>query len=142
MRRKNPRRYGFNGERAVLSTLRRHGHAVEHMPGSSHFDLLVDGNIRVDVKTASPQMYKGRLTWFFGIHHPWKTLADTDIYILRLEKLPFYKGALHLLLKAPFPVQTIHITINSLLTTYSPLITAFEDFKREHVLRGVNSNAA
>lgn len=87
---------------------------VHMAPYHSPFDLLVR-SFKVEVKCAKP--IKGE--WKFNIHRHNKVKeSNVDFYILRLDKFPYSKKAMHLVLKAPLRKPTVTVTIRSLLEKY------------------------
>jgi hypothetical protein len=64
--------FGWLGEEAVAADLRREGHLVERSQKiKAPYDLLVDGCVRIDVKTANHAAYAGSTGvcagWFYRI---------------------------------------------------------------------------
>jgi hypothetical protein len=116
-------RFGQNGQRNVAAWLTmRHGRSVEMMPYICPFDLLVDGYTRVEVKIAK---FNGK-SWDFNIHRHGKVNEKfVDAYILRMENVPGFKAAIHLIIQSPLNTQTVHISFRSLITRYAK---HFNDF--------------
>src|ERR1700730_8599466 len=76
---------GHGGEWKVLQLLRAYDRKVSL--NRTYFDILIDGSLKVEVKTATPSQTK---TWVFNIHrHGEMPTKHPDVYILRLEKIPF-----------------------------------------------------
>lgn len=92
--------FGWYGEEIVASILRERGHRVERSVAvKAPFDLLVDGVLRIDVKTANLATYKNRgipcSGWYYRIGKiPGSDLvallkADTkDIYFIPWDACP------------------------------------------------------
>lgn len=61
--------FGRNGEMAVKEILVKHGfNVIDHQSTSCHYDLLVDGVIRIDVKTTGGRVYNNQeKAWYFRI---------------------------------------------------------------------------
>lgn len=129
-----PQRVGYEGMWRVYKRLRDFGRVVHVMPCYAPYDLLVDGQVRVEVKTSpgGRATYKRRLTWRFNIHrHRNLTESNTDCYVLRLENLPEASYAIHLLLRAPIGKKTIGVSLRSLLAGHwAQQAQDFEHFKR------------
>lgn len=121
----DPQKLGDKGMRNVASVLRAHGHEVLFAGYYSPFDLMLNGHMRAEIKTAS---LNGLGKWKFNIHRHGKLNEDTDIYILRLEKVPFSKKATHLLFWAPIGVSTLEIQPFNLMTKYWKQAADFQAF--------------
>lgn len=106
---------GIEAENKVRSTLCAYGRKVESAGPRDSYDLLVDG-LRVEVKCAARQ-HDGKysITWKFNLHRHGVLSEQTDLYILRLEEVPYSKAAIHMLFKAPMGVTTISVSMRALL---------------------------
>ena len=103
-------------ERQVASLLQAFGHKIHHMPYQSPFDLLMDGKLRIEIKTAPPITKLGRPCWNFNIHrHNIVEESQIDYYILRFENVPWCKYAIHALFKAPIEKPTLQFGFRQLL---------------------------
>ncbi len=118
---------GVHSVAAVAALLKWHGHQVKIMPTSgepSPYDLLVGEKHRVEVKVCA------RRTdgfWFFNIHrHGILDESSVDAYILRLEQVPEFKCALHLVIPAPIKRSTVTISLRSLITRYARYYNRFD----------------
>lgn len=76
---------GRNGELYAKSVLEENGFCVEKMPTKYAFDLLVEGDVRIDVKTAN--LYHGKNGNFYSFATN-KTVPVCDVYILIANDLP------------------------------------------------------
>lgn len=121
---------GRHGEYAVGQILSGSGRRVRRMHRRGPYDLLVDGEFRVEVKSAEPQDDNGSPVWKFNIHRHGKVVEETDFYILRLEKVPFTKAAIHLLLRAPLGTPTVNVSFRSLLNKRSREVADFYAFAK------------
>lgn len=93
----------------------------------SPYDLMVDG-LRVEVKCAAPQKDRAdALKWKFNIHrHGVLDEKQTDLYILRIEGLPYSKAAIHMALKAPIGQFTLEVPIRGLFNqNYAAAVADF-----------------
>lgn len=80
------------------------------------YDLLLNGRIRIEVKTGKPRWVKGVPTWCFNIHrHGVLDESAVDFYVLRLEGVPYFRNAIHLLRKAPIGAKSVVVSLGSLL---------------------------
>jgi hypothetical protein len=136
------KRKGNEGEIAVANVLTKHGRTVLHMRDGDPFDLLVDGVWRVEVKTASCTTEKGLPTWQFKLSRAGKLIEDYDLYIFRLEGMPFGKFPLHVMLAAPFGRKTFKLTFRSLLGRYATLAGDFLIFANGMGVRGFRSGCS
>jgi len=120
---------GSIAEYKVGSLLSSYGRKVERQTWASPFDLLVDG-YRVEVKCAKPQVRRGSgiPQWQFNIHRHGILSEHADFYILRLEKVPFTKAAIHMLLRAPLGRLTVIISFRSLLNGQAIHVADFYSF--------------
>jgi hypothetical protein len=107
----------FDGEKQVAAVLSVFGHKVDLMPLSwSKFDILMDGKIKVEVKSSQPGVASGKRFWNFNIHRNNKVdETEVDIYIFRFEGIPGSKKAIHALFKPPIGKPTLRFTERQLL---------------------------
>lgn len=120
---------GGLGELRVQTRLLQQGRKVKLMPYESAFDLLVDGRIRIEVKTAQAQVTRKALFWKFNLHRHGALSEQCDFYVLRLEAVPYTnKAAIHLLLPAPQKKKTIFVSFRSLLNGVAQQALDFQDF--------------
>ena len=107
----------FDGSRAVRAVLNSFGRRVELMPQTyCGFDFLMDGKIKVELKTARPSIDHGNRVWRFNIHrHNKMTESLVDLYIFRFEGIPYSKKAIHALFYPPLNRKTINFSDRQLL---------------------------
>lgn len=107
---------GINSVYVVAALLRQYGYKAEICSSyTSPYDLLVNGK-RVEVK-ACARRESG--DWSFNIHrHGVLDESQTDVYIFRLENVPEFSYAVHLLIEAPLETPTINISLRSLVIRY------------------------
>lgn len=120
---------GRNAEIRVAQYLRECGRSVQGMPLRHPFDLLVDG-WRVDVKCADMVMRRGHPTWVFGVLQQGyrDKPEDTDFYILRAVNVPHAERPVHLLFKAPLAVNTMQLSVASMLCIHGQGLADFVSF--------------
>ena|ERR1700679_1917299 len=107
---------GLVCQRQVTAFLRRYKFSVHEQQFHSPFDLLVN-NKRIEVKAAGFDTTKK--FWLFNIHrHNVLDETNVDIYILRLENVPGFTYAIHLIIPAPLGVFNVQISLRSLLTRW------------------------
>lgn len=132
---KNQKR-GRLGEIRVAALLVRHGRKIKRMPYRCSFDFLVDGHIKVELKTAKRSRRRGFCAWQFNLHRHGNLSEACDYYILRLENIPECKStAIHLLLKAPQARKTISISIRGLMNGMGQYARDFQQFSRGKKVR-------
>src|ERR1700685_2878474 len=109
-----PQDDGRAAELQVMSLLTYRGFRVERMKEcSSPFDLLLDGNIRIEVKTCDGVRggeggENSQIKWLFNIHrHNILDESGVDFYILKLNYTPIFKYPVHLLIEASIGRPTI-----------------------------------
>lgn len=107
---------GLIAEERLAQLLRStYGRTVVQCAYNNSFDLLVDG-LRVEIKCAAPRSNSGaQMFWSFNLHRHGVLSEQTDVYILRLEQVPFCKYAIHMLFKAPVGVTTMVVSMRALL---------------------------
>ena len=129
-----PQELGLSAEYYIRCLLVAHGRKVKLQRRREPFDMLVDGRWRVEVKAAQSQRQGTgghQPVWKFNIHRHGKVEeTDTDLYILRLENVPFCRYAVYLLFKAPVKAPTITISFRSLLNGRGQHAQAFRHFCR------------
>lgn len=130
MDRKGTESNDFKGAKSVKTVamlLRGHGYTVKFMPTrgeKSPYDLLVNWN-RVEVKVCP--FLKNKNEWQFNIHrHGSLDESMVDVYILRLEKVPGFKAAIHLVIPSPIGQKVVHISLRSLLARYGRYYNRFD----------------
>lgn len=107
--------YGVVSEKKVEAWLRGHGLRVERRQYNSPHDMLVNGK-RVEIKTARKRLDG---VWAVNIHRHGKVdETGTDFYIFRLERIPGFKYAIHLVVPSPVATPTINFSLRSLLTRW------------------------
>lgn len=132
---------GLRAEERVAHLLRsNYKRNVIRCAYGSHYDLIVDG-LRVEIKCAAPHKNGPHaLEWKFNIHrHGLLNEQETDLYILRLEDLPFSRHAIHMLFKAPLGQYTIEVPIRGLFNqNYAAAVADFYALaKGEYVKKGL-----
>ena len=120
----------FKGVKAVKNVamlLRNHGYDVKFMPSRgtpSPYDLLVNFR-RVEVKVCPLSGSRGQ--WQFNIHrHGVLDESMVDVYILRLERVPGFKAALHLVIPSPIGQRVLIISLRALLARYGRYYNRFD----------------
>src|ERR1700690_3352708 len=109
-------RQALQAELKVAKLLNQYGRSARVTQYSSPFDLLVDG-WRIELKSSEPRGQN--VEWNFNIHrHGILNEVNVDFYILRLEKVPGSKAAVHLLFKSPVKTPTIRISFRSVINKY------------------------
>ena len=101
--------FWWQGEKAVSEKLTSLGYTVERMPEKrAPFDMIVNGLVRVDVKTANYANYGYSIGWFYRIDK----ICPADVVILH----QFDTGDMYLI---PWnKCQTSNITITKTGKTY------------------------
>lgn len=113
-----PQEIGTRGEENVETAIRLYGHRVLRLRGP--FDLLVNGSMRIEVKTA---FLNKKRAWTFNIHRHGKVSTDRpDAFILRLEGVPLSTYAIHFLIPGDYDLHTFHVGVRKLFN---------QRFKRE-----------
>ena len=110
-------------QRAVSLAYRalyRRGYKVKAMPFiGCKFDLLVNGKVRIEVKSAEPRKgYKGAIFWGINIHrHGVVARGATDFYWIVLFNVPLIRRPLHILLseRAIGDTKTYNISLAEIL---------------------------
>lgn len=114
---RNKQDIGLIGEDRVKALLMgpSYQRSVIRCPYKCPYDLVIDG-LRTEVKCAAPRKDgEYGIAWQFNIHRHGMLSEDTDIYILRLEKVPYSGCAMHMLLAAPIGKLTVLVSMRSLL---------------------------
>ncbi len=97
--------------------------AVCRMNRSSPFDAVCCGK-RVEFKAGT---LRNDGTWLFNIHrHGVVNESQVDVYVLRLEDVPGFKYAVHLIVPAPLNTPTVSISLRSLLTRWGRFFNRFD----------------
>jgi hypothetical protein len=117
----SPQDFGTHAQGCVASLLRSKGFDVELRDYASPFDLLVNGR-RVEVKAARPTSWStknGRHSytlWRLNLHrHGRLTENEVDFYVFRLEDVPEFRNAVHLVVPSPAKSKTVSLTLRSLI---------------------------
>jgi hypothetical protein len=103
-------------------SLKRRGFDVKKMPWSGcKYDLLVNGSVRIEVKTAEPRKSaKGSLiAWGINIHRHGVVVPDaTDFYWIVLLGVPYVKRPVSRLIKAKNvgKTKTLRISVADLMS--------------------------
>jgi hypothetical protein len=116
-----PQDDGKHGEHLVKALLSVNGRRVKNAGYYAPFDLLVDGRVRVEIKTCEGILIQNNpnkpayRAWMFNLHRHGKLSENTDCYILRISGIPETNTPVHLLVMAPFGKPTISISLRSLI---------------------------
>lgn len=113
---------GGRGELRVREFLKKRGLTPILLRHDSPWDIEC-GGVRIDVKTSRWDQSGG---WNFTIHHGGALREVCDCYIFRLEKSPWSKCAIHLIVPAPVGVKGVHISMRSLLTRWGIYFNRFD----------------
>ena len=113
--------------RLVKAILRSYGHTAEDFSRPwSPFDILMDGKIKIEVKTG--RYIIKQKCWLFNIHrHNVLNETDVDFYVLRFNDIPGTDRAINALYKAPLNVYTMNFSIRELLE--GKIQQAVKDFR-------------
>lgn len=115
-------RVGRDGEYSVCKWLRSSGYKVERAPYDSPYDMTCNSK-RIEVKSST---FDSR-HWKFNIERGGVlNESAVDVYILRLEGVPGFKAAVHLILSAPIERPNIKISLRTLLAKYGQHYNKFE----------------
>lgn len=121
-----------SGEIRVSKVLRTYGHKVELMKQTHcKFDILMDGNIKIEVKSAS---FGNDKTWVFNIHR--NNVLDekeVDFYVFHFDGVPFSKKPIYALFKAPLNSYSMEFNMKRLIE--GKIANAVEDFRKLNLLR-------
>lgn len=125
----HPQRFGRKAETKVATLLGKMGCSVKACSYDHPFDLMVNGR-RVEVKAAMPSLREGKYqytVWHFNLHrHGVLSESLVDFYVLRLDGVPDFKAAIHLVIPAPVKRKTISITLRSLIMKYAQHVNRFD----------------
>jgi hypothetical protein len=121
---------GRRGEYTVATLLRRHGREVEMMKPKHPWDMKVDGKWKVEIKTATPQAYFKGLRWEFEIMRNGVMNEAADLYVLRLEDVPYTENAVHLLMVGPIGKTKVVVSFLGLLNGQGQLAQDFRTFAK------------
>jgi len=134
--------HGREAEEAVAELLRSYGRVVKRMGRRDKFDLLVDGNCRIEVKSANAHLnVRGKKTstkieWSFNIHRH-KVLSEehVDLYVLRLLQVPHFPEPIYLLLPSPLGTKVFRISLRGLLLRHQADAENFIHFAKGDTVR-------
>lgn len=88
MSRADMEQVGKIGERWVVESLRRRGYTAEWVGGSSDYDVLVEGVVRAEVKSAQLGRYKGRChRWQFSLRRHGLDVDEELVFLLCYDDL-------------------------------------------------------
>lgn len=133
-----PQSMGMAAEEKVACLFRRFGYQVQRELYRNEYDLLLNGSIRIEVKCAQPQFTPNGPKWKFNIQRHGRVSEEgVDLYVLRLEEIPYFKDSLYLLFEAPIRRQVITISFLSLLTRYADNARAFRIFCRRGKIKEI-----
>lgn len=120
--------HSLRSEEMVAFWLRQYFPDVHQTAYADHFDVAVAGKC-VEVKVGIPRFNnRSQLTcWRFNIHRRGRlSEVGVDAYVLRLESVPGFKAAVHLIVPAPIGRTTLQITLRSLLTRWGQYYNRFD----------------
>jgi hypothetical protein len=114
-------------EDKVYDLLRSNGIKVIRSNYKSPYDYLYEGK-RIELKHSKGTMrLDGHTIWKFNIHrHGVLDESQVDFYIFRLENVPEFSYAIHLVIPAPLGSATLEITLRSLITQYAIHFNRFD----------------
>jgi hypothetical protein len=119
---------GLNAEMAIVQAFRRSGRRAVRTPGRGKGDLLVDGTLAIEVKTAEAQTNeKAGTQWRFNIHSHGILNETADYYIFQFLGVPEQKGALYAAFKAPLKVYTVGFTMRKMIRELAPAVKLYEE---------------
>lgn len=127
--------FGKHAEVLVLQ-LMRHFYKIPRVRRAGYrapYDFIANGH-RCELKVSNPQKIRvGKFTytgWRFNIHrHGVLKERGVNYYILRLEGVPEFYKAIHLVIKAPLRKKTVLITLRSLITLWGQHFNRFNLLK-------------
>lgn len=125
-----PQRNGKLAEKRICDILRHFGREVKRKGYYDTFDLLIDQRWRCEVKVAYPAKnvaHHNAVRWHVNFHRHGKLKEDCDLYIIRLEEVPGFTAAVHLVMPAPLGIMAKAFTLRTLIENGAPLV---ENFKR------------
>jgi len=114
----------FKAQTRVGAWLHGRGVSVRTAGYYAPFDLITDGNTRIEVKFAElrPINPAKNLGWAFNIHRHGKVSnGSVDFYIFRCEmgkrigKLMGFSNAIHLVIPSPIDKTVIAVSLRSLI---------------------------
>jgi hypothetical protein len=108
---------GGSGQHKIYAWLSNQVGPTRAMPYGHPWDFEVNG-LRIEAKCSSYS--KGR--WNVNIHRHGILNEKVDFYVVRLEGCPFWKNAIHLVLKAPLNKHVINISPRSLMVTWGRFV--------------------
>lgn len=117
--------------KTVIGTLSMYGHKTQDFSyGKSPFDVLLDGKIKIEIKTGHySEKYK---QWTFNIHrHNILDESGVDFYVLRFNSIPGTNRAIHALYKAPLKKRTMTFSIRQLLE--GKIHQSVKDFRKLNI---------
>lgn len=116
---------GRTGQGKVKWALRGRGRKVSEARYDAPYDLVVDSQYRIEVKTA--RLSTKDEDWQFNVHRHGKILENYDAYIFRLEDATG-KVIAHLFFRAPLKRHTFRIANHQL--TAGSLAVAAADYRK------------
>lgn len=146
---------GYSGEASTISILKIAGRDIWPARYGSHYDILVDGKVRCEIKTAAPrkelhppkdsgsQREKAPF-WRFNLHRGGKMFMESiDCYILRFEGVPFCKNSFHaLILSGDAGTKTVQFSFRQMLKgEIAKYVEAFEKFRDTGELPAASNGA-
>jgi hypothetical protein len=119
---------GLQAELAILQAFRRIGKRAVRTPGRGKGDLLVDGVMSIEIKSAEAQVSERAGTgWRFNIHRHGKLKETADYYIFQFLGVPEQKGALYAAFKAPLGVYTVSFSMRKMIRELAPAVKLYEE---------------
>lgn len=123
---------GRREEESVCTLLRAYGRKVDRQTHVSRFDILVDGQIKIEVKSLYPvRTERGVIRWRANIHHGGKIDESyTHFYVFCFNNVPHMRQKLYLLYKAPINSMTVGISMRRLIRDAGVRVKSFNLFCR------------
>lgn len=104
--------FGGEAEQRIFSFLNENGVRAQRMPYQHSFDILIEGLLRLEVKTSHRREDN---TWHFNIHHGGVLNEKCDLYALEL-----YGTGRYALREAPIGKPIVRIAENRVAHLLTP----------------------
>lgn len=118
-------------EMQLAAIFNAHGHQAICTPRHGDGDLLVDGLIKIEVKSAELQKKEiNRLRcprWAFNIHRHGVLKEVSDYYIFQFLGVPGHKGALYAAFRSPLNCKVKAFSLRSMIRELSPAVKLYEE---------------
>jgi len=118
-------------ETLIGAFFKSHGHTVIHTPRHGQGDLLVNGIVKIEVKSAEKQKRKNGIYWCFNIHRHGVLKELSDYYIFQFRGVPGQKGCLYAAFKSPLNVKVKAFTLRSMIRGLAPHVKLYEQLIRK-----------